>query len=187
MKITKSTEDGAIIFLGNRFVQSAKTDLWKFEQLTTYSYVRYNENIRTIASYGPTRFLSHRKYHHGRFTGADTCGRKTQFIGGNVCSPLQVRSYVFFSFIRACKRNRPTRFAKKTILDQHCSRARWKRIGAIWKRSIFVRVASSKNAATSLTGARRLNWIDIMKTTYVYIILLSGIEIAYGMCHRNVL
>lgn len=132
----------------------------------------------------------------GRFTGADICRRKRkQFIDGNVCSPLQVRSYVFLSIIRARKRSRLSarrispkrRSSINTALAR--ARAQWKRIGAIWKRSIFVRVASSKNAARSLTGARRLNWIDIMKTTYVYIMLLGEsrqlMECVIEMCCKS--
>lgn len=97
-------------------------------------------------------------------------------LNGNVCSS-QVRSYVFFSSIRVCERSRLSaqRISSKRWSSINTARERGRRESAqyIWKRSIFVRVSPSKNAA-SLTGARRLNWIDIMKTTYVYIMFLGN-------------
>lgn len=90
---------------------------------------------------------------------------QTVYRRGNVCSPRQARSYVFFSFIRACKRKAAypaRRISPGEKGDSRSTSPRGRRgIDAIWKRSIFVRVASSEYAARSLTGARD-DWIELI-------------------------
>jgi len=104
-------------------------NLWKqiYENSSNLqlTHVYGRTKIHKVRVYDPTRFLSHRKYHRERFTETDICRRKRkQFIDGNVCSSLQVRSYVFFSFIRVLRAKSPIRISSKKILDQHYSRTR---------------------------------------------------------------
>jgi len=70
--------------------------------------LRYNENIRTRVMARPDSYPTENITANDLQEPIPADENANSLSAGNVCSPLQVRSYVFFSSIRACKRSRPS-------------------------------------------------------------------------------
>lgn len=159
-------------------MQSARTDLWKFEQLATLTHV-----------------YSITKIHEREFTTRPDSYRTENITADDLQKPISAgenaNSLSTGTFVHRCKFARtsssassarvsevaypPNAFRQKddprsTLLANAIEENR-RNMKTIDLRSCRFQQECS---TILLTGARRLNWIDIMKTTYVYIMLLGN-------------
>jgi len=157
-------------------MQSARTDLWKFKQLATYDITKIYERELWPDQIPIPPKISPQTIYRSRYlqTKTQTVYRRETFV--RRCKFARTSSSAPSARVSEAA-HPPIAFRQKddsrsTPLANAMEENR-RNMKAIDLRSRRI-LAESKDAARSLTGARRLNCIDIENNVRIYIILLGN-------------